>query len=210
MTTVPWRSWWAYEARRCGRGALVLPLLAALAAWAAMATGPHGGSLLGRALLSTALPAATALACGSVIAREAMTELHLTLPTDYPRTVLRRLCWPAGSTAVAAAALVGALTAADRGIRPAAVLVELAGLTVLLTGCALWATARAGSSGAGAGLVTAVCLAKLLLLDRVAPHGAPQGVTAALAGVALTARALRLLTDAERSGVLTHEREEGG
>ncbi|OUC99540.1 hypothetical protein [Streptomyces swartbergensis] len=208
MPTGAWRPW-LHEARRCGRGALTLPLLAAVAAWAATATGPEGGGLLARALITTAVPAATALACASVVAREPMAELHLTLPTSYPRTVARRLCWPAGATAVAAVVLAAALTTADRPFATAALLAELAGLTALLTGCAVWATVRAGSAGAGAGLVTAVCLAKLLLIDRIAPHGAPQGLPASMTGLALTALTLQALGDAERSGVLTRDHQEG-
>ncbi|MFF9130361.1 hypothetical protein [Streptomyces sp. NPDC014806] len=199
---------WVYEARRCGLAALALPCAAALVAWAAMVTGGTDGTLVGRALLTTALPAATALGCASVVAREAMTELHLTLPTRYPRTVARRLCGPTGLAALAAAALVGVLTAAGRDIHPGAVLTELAGLTALLTGCAVWGTARSGSAGTGTALVVAVCLAKLLLVDRVAPEGPPQGVPALLAGAALTALALRTLADAERSGALTHHEKE--
>ncbi|MEV0982236.1 hypothetical protein [Streptomyces sp. NPDC049915] len=200
---------WPHEARRCGLAALVLPCAAALVAWAAMATGDDpDGTLLGRALLTTALPAATALACASVVARETMTELHLTLPTRYPHTVARRLCAPTVLAVLAATALVGLLTATGRDIRPATTLTELAGLTALLTGCAVWGTARRGSAGAGTALVIAVCLAKLLLLDRVAPQGAPQGVPALAAGAVLTALALRTLADGDRSGALTpHDKE---
>ncbi|MFF6913779.1 hypothetical protein [Streptomyces sp. NPDC012466] len=208
MTAGAWHAW-LHEARRCGRGALVLPLLAALTAWAATATGPGGGALLSRALITTAVPATTALACATVVAREPMAELHLTLPTGYPRTVARRLCWPAGVTAAAAVGLAVALTATDRPLGIAVLLTELAGLTVLLTGCAVWATVRAGSAGAGAGLIAAVCLAKLLLVDRIAPHGAPQGLPASMTGIALTALALQTLGDAERSGVLTRDHQEG-
>lgn len=199
---------WVYEARRCGLAALALPCAAALAAWAAMVTGGAHGTLLGRALLTTALPAATALACASVVAREAMTELHLTFPTPYPHTVARRLCAPTALAVLAAVALVGVLTAAGRAIHPATVLTELAGLTALLTGCAVWGTARRGSAGTGTALVVAVCLAKLLLVDRVAPEGPPQGVPALLAGALLTALALRTLADGDRPGALTpHDKE---
>ena len=74
-------TWLPHEVRRCGKQAFVLPVLAALLSCLAMLTGPGGGTLLGRALLTSALPTATALACAAVVARERLLELHLSLPT---------------------------------------------------------------------------------------------------------------------------------
>lgn len=193
-------TWLPHEVRRCGKQAVVLPVLAALLACVAMLAGPGGGTLLGRSLLTSALPAATALACAAVVARERLLELHLSLPTPYPRTVARRLAWPAGVTAVSALALVAAVRAGNDGLNAGAVLLELAGLTVLLTGAAVWATARSGSATPATGLVVAAVLAKLLLVDRVVPEGAGRGVPALLAGSVLTVLALRALGDAARAG----------
>lgn len=187
-------TWWAYEARRCGRQAVILPLAAALLAYLASTAGPGTGMLLGRTLLSCALPAATALACAAVVAREPALELHLSLPTPYPLTVARRLGWPATVTAFAAVALVTLLSVTgDDPLDPGAVLLELAGLTVLLSGAAVWATVRSGSPAPATGLVVAAVLAKLLLFDRVLPEGAGQALPELLVGTLLTARALKAL-----------------
>ncbi|MGW2562001.1 hypothetical protein ACWCXB_22660 [Streptomyces sp. NPDC001514] len=191
MTTAPW---WAHEVRRCGRQAVVLPVLAAVVACAATAAArPGDDELLGRSLLSCTLPAATALACAAVVAREPMVELHLSLPTPYRRTVARRLGWPAAVTAVVALALVTLVTAAGHTINPVATLLELAGLTVLLSGGAVWATVRSGSASPATGLVVAAVLAKLLLVDRVVPAGPAQALPALVVGAWLTALALRSL-----------------
>ncbi|MFJ9847974.1 hypothetical protein [Streptomyces sp. NPDC101150] len=186
-------TWWPHEVRRCGRQAYVLPLLAALLAYGATAGRTGDGLLLGRALVTCAPPTAAALACAAVVAREPMTELHLSLPTAYARTVARRLTWPAAVTAAAGLALTGALAATGHHLDPAVTLVEPAGLTVLLGGCAVWATVRSGSAAPATGLVVAMVLAKLLLVDRVVPEGAAQAVPALLAGGWLTALALRAL-----------------
>ncbi|MET9431094.1 MULTISPECIES: hypothetical protein [unclassified Streptomyces] len=193
-------TWWTHEVRRCGRQAYALPLLAALLAYAAMATGPGGGALLGRALLTTALPAATALACAAIVAREPLLELHLSLPTPYARTVARRLAWPATVTVFAAVALVTLLATTGRDLAPVPTLLELVGLTALLSGAAVWATVRTGSAAPATGLVVAAVLAKLLLVDRVVPDGAAQAVPALLAGAWLTALALRALGPGGHTG----------
>ncbi|MDC0772902.1 hypothetical protein [Streptomyces sp. HD] len=194
-------TWWAYEARRCGRQAVILPLAAALLAYLASTGGPGTGMLLGRTLLSCALPAATALACAAVVAREPALELHQSLPTPYPLTVARRLSWPAMVTAFAAVALVTLLSVTgDDSLDPGAVLLELAGLTVLLSGAAVWATVRSGSPAPATGLVVAAVLAKLLLLDRVLPEGAGQALPELLVGALLTARALKVLEPGARLG----------
>ncbi|MDI3388688.1 hypothetical protein QIS99_21125 [Streptomyces sp. B-S-A8] len=191
MRGVTVANWWVHEARRCGRQAFVLPVLAALVAGATTATGQGSGMLLSRSLLTCAVPMATALACAAVVAREPMAELHLSLSTPYRRTVARRLAWPAAVTAVAAVALVNLPAAGDLPLDAATALVELAGLTVLLSGCAVWATVRTGSAAPAAGLVSAAVLAKLLLVDRVVPAGLVQAVPALLVGAVLTALALR-------------------
>ncbi|MFF9398830.1 hypothetical protein ACF1FX_02065 [Streptomyces sp. NPDC014646] len=197
MTAVPW---WAHEARRCGRQAFVLPVLAAITASAAVATGSGTGVVLDRALLSCALPTATALACAAVVAREPMLELHLSLPTPYPRTVARRLAWPASVTAAAVLVLVGLVAASGRQPGPLTTLLELSGLSVLLSGAAVWATARARSAAPATGLIVAVVLAKLLLVDRVVPEGVAQAVPALLIGGHLFSLALRALRPGARSG----------
>ncbi|MFJ4825647.1 hypothetical protein ACIP5L_20485 [Streptomyces bacillaris] len=201
--------WWPHEARRCGTQALVLPLVAALLAYAASTADTAAGMLLGRSVLSCALPAATALACAAVVAREPMPELHRSLPTRYARTVARRLSWPATVTVVTAAVLVTVLAATGRRTldEPGALLLELAGLTALLSGGAVWATIRSGSAAPAAGLVTALVLTKLLLLDRVVP-GTVQALPALLAGGLLTARALRAL-DRGREGALPRTTHDG-
>ncbi|GAA3137933.1 hypothetical protein GCM10010466_31050 [Planomonospora alba] len=188
MTTA---TWWRHEVRRCGRQAFALPVLAALLAYAAVAAGPGAGMLLGRSLMSCALPAATALACAAVVAREPMLELHLSLPTAYPRTVTRRLAWPGAVAAAAALALAASVTLTGRFSDPATVFLEMAGLAVLLSGGAMLATARFASAAPATGLVVAAVLAKLLLLDRVVPAGLAQALPASATGIWLAALALR-------------------
>ncbi|MFF9345841.1 hypothetical protein [Streptomyces sp. NPDC014734] len=197
MTTPPW---WIHEARRCGRQAFVLPILAALLAFTAVATGSGTGVVFDRALLSCALPTATALACAAVMAREPMLELQLSLPTPYPRTVARRLAWPASVTAIAVLTLVALVAATGHRPGPVATLLELSGLTMLLSGAALWATVRTGSAAPATGLIVAAVLAKLLLIDRVVPEGAAQAVPALLAGGWLLLLALRALRPSGRPG----------
>ncbi|WP_197349697.1 hypothetical protein [Streptomyces bathyalis] len=206
-------TWLPHEVRRCGKQAFVLPVLAALLSCLAMLTGPGGGTLLERSMLTSALPAATALACAAVVARERLLELHMSLPTPYPRTVARRLAWPAAVAAVSALTLVTLARAARDSLDVGAALLELAGLTVLLAGGAVWATVRSGSAAPATGLVVAAVLAKLLLVDRVVPEGAGQGVPALLAGSVLILLALRSLGDAGRSGsetTITGRRPGGG
>ncbi|MCX4970329.1 hypothetical protein OHA98_37335 [Streptomyces sp. NBC_00654] len=192
-------TWWTHEVRRCGKQAVALPVLAALLACVA-AVGLDGATVLGRALLSCALPAAAALACAAVVAREPLLELHLSLPTPYPRTVARRLAWPTAVTAVAALALVTTVTAAGQPLDLPGTLLNLAGLTVLLSGGAVWATVRSGSAAPATGLVVAVVLAKLLLVDRVVADGAGQALPALLIGGCLTAASLRTLGSGGRAG----------
>jgi hypothetical protein len=184
---------WTHEARRCGRQAFVLPVLAALLAAAAAFARPGAGTLLARTLLGCALPVATALACASVAARDPMPELHLSLPTPYPRTVLRRLCWPAFLAMLGASAL-SVLPGAARFGGPALLLPELVGLTTLLSGLAVWATARTGSATPAAGLVLAAVLIKLLLLDQLAPGGLATALPELLAGALLLALARKHLS----------------
>ncbi|WP_431034437.1 hypothetical protein ACQYWQ_12185 [Streptomyces sp. P6-2-1] len=179
-------TWWTHEARHCGRQAFVLPVLAALLAATAAFAHSGAGTLLARTLLVCALPVATALACASVTAREPMPELHLSLPTPYPRTVLRRLCWPA-SIAVLGATALSLLPGAARFGGPVLLLPELAGLTTLLCGLAVWATARAGSATPAAGLVLSAVLVKVLLLDQLAPRGLATALPEFLAGALLLA-----------------------
>ncbi|MCZ1011829.1 hypothetical protein O1L68_39660 [Streptomyces lydicus] len=95
---------------------------------------------------------------------------------------------------------MGLVAATGHPLAPMAVLLELAGLTVLLSGGAVWATVRTGSAASATGLVVAAVLAKLLLIDRVVPEGAGQALPALLAGVWLTALALRALGPGGRSG----------
>lgn len=186
-------AWCAHEVRRCGIQAVALPALGALLGYVAVATGSDDGTLLGRSLLTSAPPAATALVCAGVVAREPMLELHLSLPTPYPRTVARRLAWIATVTSLTSMALVILLVATGEPVQPAPVLPELGGLSVLLSGAAVWATARSGSAAPATGLVVAAVFAKLLLVDRIVPEGPGQALPALLAGAYLTALALRSL-----------------
>ncbi|WP_202510563.1 hypothetical protein [Streptomyces sp. SID5643] len=198
-------TWWTYERRRCGRQVFVLPVLAALLAYAAVAADPAGGAMLGRVLLACALPAATALACAAVVAHDSLLELHLSLPTPYPRTVARRLVWPAAVTAVTAVALVALVAATGHHVDLWSTLLQLAGLTALLSGGAVWMTVRSGSAAPATGLVVATVMAKLLLVDRAVPEGASQALPALLGGALLTALALRDLAPggpAVRDGVV--------
>ncbi|MGW4561587.1 hypothetical protein ACWEN3_03965 [Streptomyces sp. NPDC004561] len=192
-------TWWTYERRRCGRQAFVLPVLAALLSYTAVAAGPGGGMMLGRVLLDCALPTGAALACAAVVARDALLELHMSLPTPYPHTVACRIAWPAAVTAVTALALVTLVAATGHELDVWSMLLKLAGFTALLSGGAVWVTVRTRSAAPATGLVVATAMAKLLLVDRVVPDGAGQAVPALVAGIWLIALALRDLAPGGRA-----------
>jgi hypothetical protein len=84
-------SLWRYEFGRAGWTTLAAPPLALIAPLALTA---FGGTERERLLLAgpeAVLPLAVALAAVSIVARDPVTELHLTLPTPLRATLLRRL-----------------------------------------------------------------------------------------------------------------------
>jgi len=183
-----------YEVRRCGGAALAVPTgtAAALGVLLLTLSSSWTGWLVG-----SAFPVAVGMAAAMVIAGEDALELHLTLPTAYPRTVRRRLAVLAVVSAAALAGLVGVLAAAARVAEPAAVLLTTGCLATLLFGTAVCVAVPTGSAGAASAVVLAVWLAKLLVLGGVLGRSGLGVVTVALAGVVLLAVAARLLGDEE-------------
>lgn len=183
-----------YEVRRCGVGALAVPTgtAAALGVLLLALSSSWTGWLVG-----SVFPVAVGMAAAMVIAGEDALELHLTLPTAYPRTVRRRLVVLAVVSTAALAGLVGVLAAAGRVADPVAVLVTTGCFATLLFGTAVCVAVRAGSAGGASAVVLAVWLAKLLMLDGVLGRSGLGAVVVALAGAVLLAVAARLLDDEE-------------
>ncbi|EXG82356.1 hypothetical protein [Cryptosporangium arvum] len=82
---------WRHEFGRAGWITLVAPPLALLAPLALTALGGAERQRLLLAGPEAVLPLAVALAAVSIVARDPVTELHLTLPTRLRATLLRRL-----------------------------------------------------------------------------------------------------------------------
>ncbi|MFG1926503.1 hypothetical protein [Cryptosporangium sp. NPDC048952] len=109
---------WRHELSRTGWATLVTPPLALIAPLALTALG---GADRHRLLLvgpEAVLPLAVSLVAVSIVARDPVTELHLTLPTRFRATLLRRLGLLLLVAGLAAAAYCAILLAADAWAGP--------------------------------------------------------------------------------------------
>lgn len=183
-----------HEVRRCGVPAVAV--LAGTAAAVALVLVAVPSGWVGRQAIAV-FPLAVGMAAAMVVGGEAALELHLTLPTPYPHTLLRRLAALLGSAAIGLAGLVAVLAAAGRAGDPVRVLVDTSGLVALLTGAAVWAAVVLGSAGASSSVVLTAWLAKLLVLDGVFRGSAVGAGVAVLGGVALLVAARARLDDPE-------------
>lgn len=156
---------YGYEGRRLGVGSLAMPLLVlALFVGLAgvMAVGGESSRRVGRMLvagLELGLPLAAGFASATLVSHDPSVELHLTLPTRYRATVVRRLALLTGWTGLVAAATAVAMLAAGLWVVPGPFLVgQLAWLAPLLWFVALGAAlallfrGRAASAGSLAGI----------------------------------------------------------
>lgn len=84
-------SLWRYELGRAGWTTLAAPPLALIVPLALLALGGTERERLLLAGPEAVLPLAVALVAVSIVARDPVTELHLTLPTRFRATLLRRL-----------------------------------------------------------------------------------------------------------------------
>jgi hypothetical protein len=182
----------SHEIRRCGVPALLGPpaagaLLAAVAAAGALAAGTVGISAA-----CAVFPLIAGIAVTDALGREALVELHLTLPVPYRSTVARRAL-VAGAGAFTGAALFAAAVHGEVGATAAA----LTGLTTLLLAVGAWAAVSLPSTAAAAGAVIGAWLAVLLVLDRFL-QGATSAVLLIALALVVTVRAHRVLDDPER------------
>lgn len=200
---------WIHEARRVGPAALSLPMLVsggitvlAVMAHAAAAASTQAQGVTMVRLVADAFPLAAGLAAATVVGRERMIELQLTVLTAYPRTVRRRVTVLALVVLVAAVGCLTVLEAQDQWVHPAhgplALLVP-AGPVVLLVGGGAWAAMTLGSSAGASTTVVGLWLAQLLVFDRVVGLWQLNRTLLIVAGLALFAAALRRLGDSERT-----------
>ncbi|MGC4804959.1 hypothetical protein [Micromonospora sp. DT233] len=199
---------WGFEARRCGIASLALPWLAtggiiaaSLAAAAANAGTADAVGLGMVRLVAMAFPITAGIAAVAAVGRERMPELQSTMPTPYPRTVLRRLVVVAAVTLLAATALVVVLIAQGQWNHPAhgvaAILVPL-GPALLFIGAGAWATARLRSVGGASVVVIGFWFLQIFYLDRFIGVWQVNRALLSVAGVALAVLALRKLGASER------------
>lgn len=187
---------WRHEVRRCGKAVLAAPpvvvVLAALLSL--MARGGLRDWLAGW-FPGALLPMAAGIAAVSVVSREAMAELQLTLPTPYPVTVRRRLAVLAVVVAVAGLAVLAVLTQGSRPALPdvAGLVAATAAFSLALIGVGTRVAAGTTATGGGpaATAVVSVWLAKTLMMDRVPVPQTAVSVAFAAAGVWLLVRGSR-------------------
>ncbi|MDN5750312.1 MAG: hypothetical protein L0H64_17675 [Pseudonocardia sp.] len=183
-----------HEMRRCGMPALAVLTGTAVALGVVLVVLPSSWAGW---LVASALPLAFGMAAAMVAGGEDALELHLTLPTPYPRTLRRRLAVLVGVAAVVLAAVVGVLSASGRVHDPVQVLVDAGSVAILLLGTAVYAAVGSGSPGAPSAVVLTAWLAKLLVLDGALRGSGTAAVVAAGAGLALLLVAGRRLEDSE-------------
>lgn len=106
---------WRYEVRRAGWAALAGPPVAtALIVLLAVANTGAAEATTARTLLSAlemGVPLAAGTATASLLGRDPVVELQLSLPTPYRRTLLRRLTVTLGWAASVAVLVAGVLVA---------------------------------------------------------------------------------------------------
>lgn len=173
---------WRHEARRAGWAALLTPPLA-VAAPVLVAVIDAAGTTSDRdiaqtlfAALEMAAPLAAGIGAASLVGRDPVAELLLSLPTGYRSTLLRRLSITVGWTALVAVLLAGSLLATGWWARwPAnhgALLGQLTWLAPALGLAALGFLAGVvfrGPAAAG-GLVAACWIFQQLFADAVQEH----------------------------------------
>ncbi|MEU8887196.1 hypothetical protein [Streptomyces sp. NPDC048442] len=199
---------WIHEARRCGKAAPALPLLAAAAIIAMSlvvgsqdaSAGDDAGTGMVR-LVASVLPVAVGLAAATAAARDPMVEVQLALPTPYSVTVRRRLTVVTLVSLLAAGICIVGLALAGQWNHPAqgptALLVPM-GPSVLLIGAAAWAQAKMRSTAAASSVVLGVWLLQVMWLDRFISSWIVNRSLLLALGVAMALLAVHALKDSER------------
>lgn len=199
---------WGFEARRCGVASLTLPWLATCgiisASFAAAAANAGTADAVGLGmvrLVAMVFPITAGIAAVAAVGRERMPELQSTLPTPYPRTVLRRLLVVTAVTLLAAATLIIVLIARNQWNHPAhgiaAILVPL-GPALLFIGAGAWATARLRSVSGASVIVIGFWFLQIFYLDRFIGVWQVNRALLSFAGIAFAVLALRKLGASER------------
>jgi hypothetical protein len=162
-------SLWRHEVRRAGWAALLTPPIAAAVVLgaavdeAARLDQPSQDTAhILQALLEMALPLAAGVGAASLVGRDPVVELHLTLPTTYRSTILRRLAVSAGWVAVLALTAAVVMVASGWWHRWPAAHPPLAGQltwlapTLCLAGLGVLAGALSSSPAAATSAVVAL------------------------------------------------------
>jgi hypothetical protein len=171
---------WRHEARRAGWAALLGPPVAvALGVAAALANPVPGDITTARILLGgleMAVPLAAAVACASLVGRDAAVELQLTVRTSYRVTLLRRMAVTVGWAAVVAALTAAVLIATGWWARWPANHGTFAGQltwiapTAGLSGLGFAAAAVSRSPAAAGAVVTTVWAIQQFFADLAQQH----------------------------------------
>ncbi|MCM3886088.1 hypothetical protein [Frankia sp. R82] len=198
---------WLHEARRCRPSTLALPLLSAAmivgvsaALSASTSTSPRDVGIGMVRLTADLFPVTAGLAACVAVGGERLVELHGSLPTPYPRTVLRRLLLVGLATLVGAIGVVVVLGLGGHWRSPAsgalAPVVPMAP-AIYLGGVAVWAQAILRSTAAASTTVVAAWLAQLAVLDRWVTVWQINRPLLISIGVGLTVTGLRRFADGE-------------
>jgi len=162
-------SLWRHEVRRAGWATLLAP---PIAAGIVVVVAVDGAARLGQpsrdtahllqSLLEIALPLAAGVGAASLVGVDPTVELHLTLPTAYRTTILRRLVVTVGWVAVIALTAAAVMVASGWWHRWPAAHPPLAGQltwlapTLCLAGLGLLAGAVSGSPATATSAVAAL------------------------------------------------------
>jgi len=208
---------WRHEVRRIGWAALVTPpataaLVALLAVLQAFGTQDDASTARTfHGVLAAGIPLALGVVAGSLVGRDPVTELQLSVLREYRGTLARRLVLAAGWAAVIAVLTTVAIVATGWWYRlpsaPDPVTGQLTWLApaVLLGGLGFLIAALSRTAALAAGLVSGVWLIELVigetlrgsswleLLDLFARRGADSGAWLANRGVLLAIGAALLV-----------------
>jgi hypothetical protein len=156
---------WRYEIRRCGRGALAMPVAVGLVIGAARTVSLD--DLVVHLTAINAVPVVSGLVAATALGEDTMRELRLTLASPYTHAVLRRTALVVGSAGCGALSLV---LSPGNGTWPPTdeLLVRNAILAIALISVAAFAVAYLRSVAGASTVVATAWLAKLLILDQFA------------------------------------------
>lgn len=179
--------WW-YEARRCGRVQLALPVVAAALLWVLVSRVGFGDQWL----LGAGFTLVVGLCAAAVAAGEQMTELQLAVPTALSRTMCRRF------VLLLVPVLVSAALTALTADQPVSLFVWMAAFVALLVAAAAWVATTLRSVAGASTVVIVVWMAKLLVLEQLLTEPVTQAVMLLLVATPVFVSAMRRLADGEQ------------